>query len=185
MNSEEEPMDIDTGATEPKEEQEKAIQSAKSSKKEEKSDDGTKESNEKLLRMAAEFDNYKKRVHRELEEAGTLGKATFVKEMLPMLDEFEFALIAADKSADKNLAKGIEMIYSNLMDVLKRNGLREVKAEGAFDPFRHEIMMVRESKEKEGTILEVIKKGYEISGRMIRPASVIVSKHEEKKEEKN
>lgn len=165
----------------------------KSGKKESKAEkpaqkvpvDEKAELNEKMLRLAAEFDNYKKRTQKDLIESGAMGKAAFIKEMLPVIDEFELALMALDKSEDKTMAKGIRMLYSNFMDVLKRNGLSEIKCEGTFDPYKHEIIMVRESKEKEGTILDVIKKGYEFSGRLLRPASVIVAKAQANEEKNN
>jgi molecular chaperone GrpE len=142
------------------------------------------EMREKMLRLAAEFDNYKKRTRKEVDEAGTMGKASLVKEILPVIDEFELAIMAMDKAGDKDMRKGIVMLYSNFMDTLKRNGLSEINCEGRSDPFRHEIVMVRESPEKEGTILEVVKKGYEFNGKMIRHASVIVAKHEDGKNDK-
>lgn len=131
---------------------------------------------EQMLRIAAEFDNYKKRTHQELDAAKRTGRAELVKSLLPIIDEFELALIAASKAEDKVLAKGIEMLYSNLMDTLKREGLSEVPTRGPFDPYKHEIMMVRESDKSDGTILEVIKKGYSFGNILLRPASVITSK---------
>ncbi|MDE1865382.1 MAG: nucleotide exchange factor GrpE [Candidatus Micrarchaeota archaeon] len=131
---------------------------------------------EKFLRLAAEFDNYKKRTRKQVDDAGAMGKANLIREILPVIDEFQLAMLAIQRSQDKELVKGVEMLYSNLMDTLKRSGLSEIKAEGRFDPFRHEIMMVKESPEKEDTILEVVKKGYEFNGMMIRPAAVIVAK---------
>ena len=96
--------------------------------------------------------------------------------MLPVVDEFQLAILAIDKAGDRDMLKGITMLYSNFMDTLKRNGLSEVNCEGRSDPFRHEIVMVMESKKKEGTILEVVKKGYMFDDMMLRPASVIVAK---------
>jgi len=142
------------------------------------------EMKEKMLRLAAEFDNYKKRTRKEVDEAGAMGRASLMRELLPIVDEFELAILAMDKSGDKEMLKGIVMLYSNFMDTLKRNGLSEINCEGRSDPFRHEIVMVKESKEKEGTILEVVKKGYEVNGKMIRHASVIVAKHEDEKDSK-
>lgn len=144
----------------------------------------SKEQREAFLRLAAEFDNYKRRVQKELEESSSMGRAALTKDMLPVIDEFELALMALDKSGDKTMTKGIEMLYSNFIDVLKKGGLKEIKCDGMFDPYRHEIVMVRESKEREGTILEIIKKGYEFSGKLLRPSSVIVAKAPAKKEEK-
>lgn len=138
---------------------------------------------EQMLRIAAEFDNYKKRVKKELDSAERTGKATLIKDMLPVIDEFEIAMLAMDGS-DEKVAKGIEMLYSNLIDTLKREGLSEIKVDGVFDPYKHEIMMVRESEKKEGTILEVVKKGYMFDNRLLRPAAVIIAKGKEKNDNK-
>jgi molecular chaperone GrpE len=139
---------------------------------------------EQMLRLAAEFDNYKKRVKGELDNAKGVGKADLIKNMLPIIDEFEFALIVISKTEDKNVAKGIEMLYSNFIDVLKKEGLAEIECKGIFDPYKHEPIMTKESEAKHGTILEVVNKGYTFNGTMLRPASVIVAKSEEKAEAK-
>jgi molecular chaperone GrpE len=131
--------------------------------------------NEQLLRLAAEFDNYKKRVKKDIDSARTMGVAEFVRKLLPVVDEFYLASIAAEKSSDKVLSKGIELLYANFMETLRRQGLEEVKCGGAYDPFMHEIVMLRESEKEEGVILEVLKPGYTFSGILIRPASVIVA----------
>ena len=164
----------------------KEVQDSKSEKQSAEAKDG--ELREQMLRLAAEFDNYKKRTKNDIDNARSIGRAEMVLQLLPILDEFELALIAAEKSNDKELARGIEMLYSNFMDMLKRQGLNEIKVDGAFDPYKHEILVARESGEKEGTILEVVKKGYMLEKIMLRPASVIVSKkpyakNEEGKEE--
>lgn len=143
----------------------------------EKQDDKLKEMREQLLRLAAEFDNYKKRTRSDVENASTMGRAGMAKELLPIIDEFELALIAAGRSNDKVLAKGIEMLYSNLIDVMKRNGLTAIQTDGKFDPYRHEIVMVKEDGSKDdGMILEVMKKGYMFRDMMLRPASVVIAK---------
>jgi molecular chaperone GrpE len=135
------------------------------------------EMKERLLRLAAEFDNYKKRARNDIDAAKGIGKAEIMKELLPVLDEFELALMSVRSDSDKTLVKGVEMIYSNLLDVLKKDGLSELKAEGTFDPYKHEIIMVRvDQQKKPGTILEVTKKGYAANGVLLRPASVIISK---------
>lgn len=155
----------------------------------EKQDNRLGEMREQLLRLAAEFDNYKKRTRSDIENAGTVGRASMAKELLPIIDEFELALIAAGRSEDKVLAKGIEMLYSNLLDVMKRNGLTVIEAQGKFDPYRHEIVMVKEDGSKhDGMILEVMKKGYMFKDMMLRPASVVIAKSlpkPEENEEKN
>ncbi len=135
-----------------------------------------KDMKEQLLRLAAEFDNYKKRTKNDVDNAKSAGKAELAKSLLPILDEFELALIVVSKTPDKNVARGIEMLYSNFTDLLKKEGLEEVQCKGIFDPYKHEIMMTREGKEKDGTILEVVKKGYIFDNVLLRPASVIVAK---------
>ncbi|MGC8571835.1 MAG: nucleotide exchange factor GrpE [Candidatus Micrarchaeia archaeon] len=136
------------------------------------------ECKERLLRLAAEFDNYKKRVRIEIDSSKQNGKAEFIKELLPIIDEFELALIATKKSSDENITKGIELLYSNFIGMLKKEGLQEVPSDGVYDPYRHEIILLQEDNSKpDGTILEVTKKGYIFNGILLRAASVIVSKN--------
>jgi molecular chaperone GrpE len=159
----------------PESEEEEEIETPKGSGSDAKAED-YKEMREQMLRLAADFDNYKKRVKKDIDGAETLGKASLIKDMLPVVDEFELAMLAVNETKDKNVAKGIEMLYSNFVDVLKKEGLEEINTEGIFDPYKHEIVLVRESDKKDGTILEVVKKGYMFETRMLRPASVIISK---------
>ncbi len=138
-----------------------------------------------MLRLAAEFDNYKKRIKSDMEKAENVGKAELVRDMLPILDEFELAILTINGSQDKTFTKGIEMVYSNLLDVLEREGLEELSTDGVFDPYKHEIVVSKpDGKKKAGTILEVIKKGYAFKGVMLRPASVIIAKEEDKTDAK-
>jgi molecular chaperone GrpE len=140
-----------------------------------KSADDEREEKERFLRLAAEFDNYKRRVAGEIANAKGVGKAETLKNLLPILDEFELAMIAINKSENSELAKGIELVYSNLVEFMKREGVKEVKCDGIFDPYMHEIALTRESGKKPGTILEVIKKGYTMNGILLRTAMVIVA----------
>lgn len=135
-----------------------------------------KDLKEQVLRLAGQFDNYKKRTKNDVDNAKMVGKAELMKSLLSILDEFELALIVVNKTPDKIVARGVEMLYSNFTDLLKKEGLEEVACKGVFDPYRHEIMMTRESKDKDGTILEVVKKGYLFDKVLLRPASVIVAK---------
>jgi molecular chaperone GrpE len=137
-----------------------------------------------MLRIAAEFDNYKKRSRKEIDLAESNGRALFAKEMLAVLDEFELALVAASRSSDRELAKGVEMVYANMASAMKRMGLNEVDRNGIADPFKHEVVMAMSSDKPEGTILEVVKKGYDFNGRLLRPASVIVSNGKEQNNDK-
>jgi molecular chaperone GrpE len=140
---------------------------------------------DRLLRLAAEFDNYKKKAAKDIEGAKGLGKAEFIKSLLPALDEFELALCALSNSGEeKSSAKGVELVFSNIKGTLKEAGLKEVAAKGKYDPYKHEIMMAKESKEPEGTIIEVVRKGYYFNEMLLRPSSVIVSKGNASKEEK-
>jgi molecular chaperone GrpE len=147
--------------------------------------DENAELKEKLLRLAAEFDNYKKRVKKDVENAENSGKASLIKNMLPIVDEFELAMLAINNSSEKVFAKGIEMLYSNFIGTLKKEGLSEIGTDGIYDPHRHEIVMVRDDESDDGTILEVVKKGYIFNGIMVRPASVIISKSTAKKDGEN
>lgn len=129
---------------------------------------------EQMLRIAAEFDNYKKRTKGDVENARNVGKAEAVKGMLPILDEFELAMLSMAK-ADPALAKGVEMIFSNMVDALRALGMKEVKADGMYDPYVHEPILAMKSEKKPGTILQVTKKGYMLNDLLIRPASVIIA----------
>lgn len=142
---------------------------------------------ERMLRLAAEFDNYKKRTSTDIQRSRLEGKAEAIRPLLGILDEFELTLIAASKSDDKKLARGVEMLYANLTETLRKEGLSEIKTDGSYDPYVHEIMQTKESGEAEGSILEVVRKGYTIGGIMLRPASVIVAapRHEENSNETN
>ncbi|OJI07515.1 HSP-70 cofactor [Candidatus Micrarchaeum sp.] len=131
---------------------------------------------ERVLRMAAEFDNYKKRSAADVANAKNVGKAEMLKRMLPVLDEFELAMISSAKSQDENLSKGVKMVYANLMDALKAEGLSELEPSGKYDPYTDEIIMAKETDKDPGTVLEVLKKGYKMNGILVRPASVIISK---------
>ncbi len=139
---------------------------------------------EQLLRNIAEFDNYKKRTRNEIDNAKNIGKAELLKNMLPIIDEFDLTLLAVSESQEKNLSRGIELLYSNFITELKKTGLEEIKSDGIFDPYKHEILMVKENPKPYGVILETIKKGYMFNEIMLRPASVIISKGQEQKENK-
>ena len=137
---------------------------------------------ERLMRLAAEFDNYKKKTKTDLDNAKTVGKAELASDLLSVLDEFEVAMIALNNAEDRTIAKGVELLYSNFLGALKKAGLDEVAANGVADPYKHEIIMIKESNKPDGTILEVAKKGYTFKGMLLRPASIIVSKKDEKEE---
>jgi molecular chaperone GrpE len=141
-------------------------------------DEEEKRCKERILQLTAEFDNYKKRVSKDILIAKQTGKADLIKELLLILDEFELALIAIKKTNDENVIKGIELLYSNLIDILKKNGLTEIKTDGIYNPYLHEIILVQEDNtKKDGTIISVIKKGYMLNDILLRAASVIIAKN--------
>lgn len=136
-----------------------------------------KEGKERFLRLAAEFDNYKKRVAKEMENAKDLGRAEVIKKLLTTVDEFELA-ISSIKEDDAHV-RGIALVFSNFISSLKDLGVKEIEAKGRYDPYRHEIVLAEESNRPEGEILKVVRKGYMLNGIMIRPASVIIAKGKE------
>ncbi len=136
---------------------------------------------ERHIRLIAEFDNYKKSVMKDIANAKELGTMELMKQLLGILDEFDLMLIAVAKAEDREMAKGLELLYANFVDTLKKFGLEEVDTQGKADPYKHEVALCMESNEDEGKIIEVIKKGYTMNGKLIRPSTVIVSKGEENK----
>jgi molecular chaperone GrpE len=136
-----------------------------------------KNKEDKLLRIAAEFENYKKRTRREWELLEKRAKAELITDILGVLDDFDRALEALGER-DDHVADGVVLIVTSLKDVLKRAGLGEVEALGQqFDPQFHEAIGETEDGEvEEGAVAHVVQKGYRLNGVLIRPAKVIVSK---------
>ena len=133
---------------------------------------------EALQRLQAEFANFRKRVLRESEQAGQRASTQMIEELLPVLDNFERAMQAAAEHDQEVLSGGVELVYNQLRDVLVKRGLCEIDAHGQpFDPNQHEAILCQPSAEhEEGTVMQVIEKGYQLEDRVVRPAKVIVSK---------
>ena len=136
---------------------------------------------ERLLRTTADFDNFKKRAAREKQDAIKYATESLLQKVIPVLDNFEMALAAAQSSSTeglKSLQDGVSMIYSQLKSVLTEAGLEDVDATGKpFDPNFHEAVSQQESKEvAEGQVLQQLRKGYKLRERLLRPATVIVAK---------
>ena len=169
---------------EPEKEQNKKKETEDTSEETESADkENCKEVREHLLRLAAEFDNYKKRVVKDLGASSDKGKAEIIAKLLPVIDEFELAISNMDIKQEH--AKGISLIYSNFISILKSAGLRALDVSGRYDPYKQEIVLVEESDEEEGTIIEVVRKGYAFNEIMLRPASVIVAKKRHVEQTKN
>ncbi len=131
-----------------------------------------------LVRLHAEFENYKKRVERESAQRTKLGVEKAVADLLPVLDAFDKALEDSKGNGDAaSLRKGLDSLHRQLLQVLKGLGLREVRTDGKLDPFEHEAMMRQETEDAEdGQVLEVFQKGYALGPKVIRAAKVKVAK---------
>ena len=130
---------------------------------------------ERYLRLAADFDNYKKRVARERNELVTLANERLVKELLPILDDLERALVAASEHEEVRLEEGVRLVHRSLESLLERNGVKEIDTDGAFDPNVHEALLAQPSEADEGTVIDVVQKGYTLGDRVVRPARVVVA----------
>ena len=129
-----------------------------------------------LQRVAAEFENYRKRAVREQADFATRATERLVKELLPVLDDLERALEAAAAHEEAKLEEGVQLVQRALAGSLKREGLVEIAADGPFDPHVHEALLSRPAEDAEpGTVLEVLQKGYRLGDRVLRPARVIVA----------
>lgn len=130
-----------------------------------------------LQRLQAEFANFRKRVLRESEQHSQQASTRVIEELLPVLDNFERAMKAAAEHDEKLLEGGVELVYNQLLDILARRGLCEIEAEGTtFDPNQHEAVMCQPSDDcDEGTVTNVLEKGYQVNEKVVRPAKVIVA----------
>lgn len=136
---------------------------------------------ERLVRVSADFDNFKKRAARERQEAIRFANEGLLEKIIPVLDNMEMALAAATNvptDSSEGLRTGVEMIYNQLKGVLAEAGMEEIDAEGKpFDPTWHEAVAQQESEHvAEGNVLQQIRKGFKLRERLIRPASVVVAK---------
>lgn len=132
----------------------------------------------KWLRAQADFDNFRRRTRTEKEELGQYANAKLVEELLPVLDNFALALAAGRQtSGTENLLKGIEMVYSQMTGILERAGLRPMDAVGSpFDPALHEAVGSEPSSEHDpGVVVEVLRAGYYLKEKVLRPAMVKIS----------
>ena len=137
-----------------------------------------KQSEDKYLRLYAEFENFKRRKNKEIETNNVYKSQKVITEILPSLDNLERALqVESDNEEIKSLLKGVEMVYEGLLNVLKSEGVELIETENAqFDPNYHHAVMQDEDGEKEsGAILDTFQKGYKLKDRVIRPAMVKVN----------
>jgi molecular chaperone GrpE len=128
-----------------------------------------------LQRVQADFENYRKRAARDQASLVARAHERLVKELLPVLDDLERALEAAEAHEEAKLEEGVALVARSLADTLRKEGLEEVLTEGKFDPHVHEALLSQPSEAEEGAVVEVIQKGYRLGDRVLRPARVVVS----------
>jgi len=136
---------------------------------------------EKYVRTSADLDNYKKRAARERTDAIKYANETLLEKLLPIVDNFEAALAAANNTSGANvesLKTGVNMIHSQLKNFLLENGIEEIDAAGKpFDPNLHEAVSQQATDEvPEGHVAQQMRKGYRFRDRLLRPAMVVVAK---------
>jgi molecular chaperone GrpE len=128
------------------------------------------------LRLAADFDNYRKRVAREQVELTSRANERLLNELLPVLDDLERALEAAAEHEEAKLEEGVRLVHRSLLGLVERHGLSEIETEGAFDPHVHEALLAQPGEgAEEGAVLQVLQKGYRLGDKVLRPARVIVA----------
>jgi molecular chaperone GrpE len=127
-------------------------------------------------RVQADFDNYRKRAIRDQERLVAHAHERLVRELLPILDDLERALEAAEQHEEAKLVEGVELVERALRSALAREGLVEIEADGAFDPHVHEALLTRPGDGAEaGCVLDVVQRGYRLGDKVVRPARVIVA----------
>ena len=144
----------------------------------EKLEEEVKASEDKYLRLYAEFENFKRRKNQEIETNNIYKSQKVITEILPSLDNLERALqVDSDNEEVKALRKGVEMVYEGILNALKSEGVEVVETENVqFDPnIHHAVMQGEESNKESGVILDTFQKGYKLKDRVIRPAMVKVN----------
>jgi len=133
------------------------------------------ELNNKLMRLQADFINYKNRVEKDKKNIYSYALEDIITQLLPVLDNFERAMDNMEEG--NSYYEGVKMIYDQMMDVLSKNGLKEIEClDKHFDPNFHHAVMSEDSEKEEGIILEVFQKGYMLRDKVIRPSMVKVAK---------
>ena len=129
-----------------------------------------------LQRLAADFDNYRKRALRDQEALVARAHERLFKELLPILDDLERALDAAEVHDEVTVVEGVRLVQRALLASLEREGLAVIEADGAFDPHVHEALLAQPGEGAEpGSVLQVVQKGYRLGDKVLRPARVVVA----------
>jgi molecular chaperone GrpE len=128
-----------------------------------------------LQRVAADFENYRKRAARDQAALTARAAERVLRDLLPVLDGLEGALEAAGKHEEAKLEEGVRLVHRGLTDALVKHGLSEIDTNGTFDPHVHEAVLTQPSEADEGSIVNVLQKGYRLGDVVVRPARVAVS----------
>ena len=133
---------------------------------------------DRLLRTAAEFDNYRKRIERERRDQADSAAASAIEDLLPIIDNLERALQAPVGTDAEGYRKGVELVHQQMMELIRRRGVKPIQAIGAdFDPRFHEAVVHEASADhREGEVMEELRRGYMLGERLLRPAMVKVAK---------
>jgi molecular chaperone GrpE len=133
-----------------------------------------------LQRVQAEFENYKKRCEKESSDFTKIANAELIRKLLPIIDNFELALKNCREKDE--FYKGMELIYSQLIESLQSQGLKHIECQDRkFDPYFHEALLTEESDKEENTVLEELQKGYMLNNKVLRHSKVKVSKKKQEK----
>ncbi|MBE6037450.1 MAG: nucleotide exchange factor GrpE [Clostridiales bacterium] len=177
QREEQQPEEQETAqqAEEAKEAQEEP-KAAEAEEKEEKKEED-EELQTRYLRLAADFQNFRRRAEKERKDIYAFANEGLVTELLSVLDNFERALAVSEEAAGKGMLEGMQMIFKQLLTVLEKNGLKEIEAQGLdFDPnFHNAVMMTAAEGIESGKVAEVLQKGYTLNGKVLRPSMVKVA----------
>ena len=145
-----------------------------------------KENYDRLLRVSAEFENYKKRTSRELEEFRKFANQSLIKELLSVVDNLELAMKSTNghQTIDQGLLQGLEMTHKEILKIFEKFNVKPIEAQGqVFDPTFHEAVMQEETDEvNANTIVNELQKGYLIHNRLLRPSMVVVARSKANKD---
>lgn len=129
-----------------------------------------------LQRLAAEYENYRKRAARDQERLVAHAHERLIRELLPVLDDLERTLEAADRHEEPALVDGVRLVERSLRKALEKEGLVEIATDGPFDPHVHEALLTQPEEGAEpGSVLDVLQRGYRLGDKVVRPARVIVA----------
>lgn len=137
------------------------------------------EHTDKVLRIQAEMENLRKRTSRDIENAHKYALEKFLKELLPVIDSMELGISASNNAEDiESLREGMDLTLKMFHDTLEKTGVSIIHPQGEkFDPEKHEAVSMQEIEgTQSGTVMTVMQKGYELNGRLVRPAMVVVAK---------